>query len=241
MKPTVAPLTPYYEDDLVTLYHGDCREILPHLDLSVDLLATDPPYGLDIGYGRTALGTRRIEGDADDALLVGILEDCDHLMAANSWASVFCGYTHSGKVQEAAGVAGWKVKTVIVWDKAMPSLGEGIRNQHELAVLAKRGKPLETFSGGNVWRITRERGRPEHPHMKPQALMSRLVGYYSPPNGVVLDPFAGSGSTLVAASMLGRKAVGIEFSEAYCELIVRRLGQPSLNFGETGACGEVGA
>jgi DNA modification methylase len=224
--------TPYYSDEQVTLYLGDCRQVLPQLDLTVDLLATDPPYGLDIGYGRTALGVRHIEGDTDDQLLVGVLADCDHLMAPNSWASVFCGYTHSGKVQAAAVVAGWTVKTVIVWDKAMPSLGEGIRNQHELAVLVKRGKPVETFTGGNVWRITRERGRPEHPHMKPQALMSRLVGYYSPPGGVVLDPFAGSGSTLVAAAMLGRKAVGIEFSEAYCELIVRRLGQPSLDFNE---------
>lgn len=224
-------MNPYYEDDSVTLYHGDCREVLPQLDLAVDLLATDPPYGLDIGYGRTALGTRRIEGDQDDALLTGILTDCDHLMADDSWASVFCGYTHSGKVQEAAQSAGWRVKTVIVWDKAMPSLGEGIRNQHELAVLAKRGSPAETFTGGNVWRITRERGRPEHPHMKPQALMTRLVGYYSPPFGTVLDPFAGSGSTLVAAATLGRKAVGIEYDERYCELIVKRLGQPALDFG----------
>ena len=229
--PVSAP-TPYYQDNYVTLYHGDCREVLPQLDVTVDLLATDPPYGLDIGYGRTALGVRRIEGDLDDALLTGVLADCDHLMAEDSWASVFCGYTHSGKVQEAAAAAGWRVKTVIVWDKAMPSLGEGIRNQHELAVLAKRGNPSETFTGGNVWRITRERGRPEHPHMKPQALMTRLVGYYSPPGGVVLDPFSGSGSTLVAAMTLGRKAIGIEFDERYCELIAKRLEQPALDFGE---------
>lgn len=222
---------PYYQDDSVTLYLGDCREVLPQLDLAVDLLATDPPYGLDIGYGRTALGTRRIEGDSDDALLLGVLGDCDHLMLPDAWSAVFCGYTHSGQVQRAAQESGWTVKTVIVWDKAMPSLGEGIRNQHELAVLSKRGRPTETFTGGNVWRITRERGRPEHPHMKPQALMTRLVGYYSPPFGTVLDPFAGSGSTLVAAATLGRKAVGIEYDERYCELIVKRLGQPALDFG----------
>lgn len=226
---------PYYSDESVTLYHGDCREVLPNLDLDVDLLCTDPPYGLDIGYGRTALKTRRIEGDVDDALLLGVLGDCDHLMADDAWAITFCNYTHVGKVQDASAVAGYGVKTVIVWDKAMPSLGMGIRNQHEMAVLAKRGAPPETFSGGNVWRVTRERGRPEHPHMKPQALMTRLIGYYSPPGGVVLDPFSGSGSTLVAAATLGRKAVGIEFDERYCELIVKRLGQPALDFGEESA------
>jgi site-specific DNA-methyltransferase (adenine-specific) len=226
---------PYYADDAVTLYHGDCREALPTLDADVDLLCTDPPYGLDIGYGRTAIGLRRIAGDADDALLLGVLADCEHLMNDDAWAVTFCGYTSSGKVQEAAVASGYAIKTVIVWDKAMPSLGVGIRNQHELAVLAKRGSPRETFTGGNVWRITRERGRPEHPHMKPQALMARLIAYYSPPHGVVLDPFSGSGSTLVAAKALARKAIGIEFEERFCELIAKRLDQGVLDFGQVPA------
>lgn len=224
---------PYYRDEWVTLYHGDCRDVLPSLEpRSADSLITDPPYGLAIGYGRTALGVRTIEGDADDALLLGVLGDCDSVLAEKAWAVIFCGYTHSGKVQAAAGSAGFTVKTVLVWDKGMPSLGEGIRNQHELAVIAKRGRlPAERFTGGNVWRITREPGRPEHPHMKPAALMTRLVDYYSPERGgVVLDPFAGSGSTLVAASRLGRKSIGIEVDERYCELIARRLGQRAFNF-----------
>jgi site-specific DNA-methyltransferase (adenine-specific) len=225
---------PYYQDEQITLYNGDCREILPHLDVQVNSLITDPPYGLNIGYGRTALGTREIAGDHDDALLTGILADVDHLLTPNAWSVIFCGYTHSGKVQDAVAEAGFKVKTVIVWDKGMPSLGEGIRNQHELVVLAKRGKvPAERFTGGNVWRITRETGRPEHPHMKPQGLMTRLVDYYSPERGgTVLDPFAGSGSTLIAAARLGRKAIGIEFDRNYCDLIVRRLSQRPFDFGE---------
>ena len=221
-------MKPYYEDDLVTLYHGDCREVLPELEIEVDALITDPPYGLNIGYGRTALGVRGIAGDHDDALLLGVLGDVDHLLGENAWSVIFCGYTHVGKVQNAAEAAGYRVKTVVVWDKKMPSLGEGIRNQHEMAVVAKRGNPAEHYTGGNVWTILRERGRPEHPHMKPQALMQRCVDYFSPANGTVLDPFAGSGSTLVAAKTLGRRAVGVELDEAYCELIAKRLAQDTL-------------
>jgi site-specific DNA-methyltransferase (adenine-specific) len=221
-------MTPYYADDAVTLYQGDCREVLPQLDINVDSLITDPPYGLGIGYGRTALGVREIEGDHDDALLLGVLADADHLLRPDAWSMIFCGYTHSGKVQAAAERAGYRIKTVIVWDKKMPSLGEGIRNQYELAVVAKRGNPREHFTGGNVWPILRERGRPEHPHMKPQALMQRCVDYFSPEGGTVLDPFAGSGSTLVAAKTLGRKAVGIEFDERYCEIAAKCLAQDTL-------------
>jgi DNA modification methylase len=223
-------MTAYYSDESVTLHHGDCREVLPALNVQVDSLITDPPYGLNIGYGRTMYGTRRIEGDGDTDLLLGTFGAVAHLMTADAWTVTFCGYTQIGDVLVAAETAGYKVKTVVVWDKAMPSLGMGIRNQHELVVLAKRGRPVETFTGGNVWRILRERGTPDHPHMKPQALMTRLIDYYSPEYGMVLDPFAGSGSTLVAAKQLGRKAIGIEIDERYCELIAARLSQGVLDF-----------
>lgn len=222
------PPTPYYSDEFVTLYHGDCREVLPQLDQRVDSLITDPPYGLNIGYGRSALGLRGIEGDHDDALLLGILGDVEHLLQPDSWSLIFCGYTHVGKVQAASELAGYQVKTVVVWDKKMPSLGMGIRNQHELLVVAKRGKPREHYTGGNVWSLVRERGRPDHPHMKPQSLMTRCIDYFAPEGGTVLDPFAGSGSTLVAAKTLGRKAIGIEFDEKYCALAADRLSQDTL-------------
>lgn len=221
-------MTPYYEDDLVTLYHGDCREVLAGLDAAVDSLITDPPYGLNIEYGRTALGTRGIAGDHDAALLLGVLSDAGHLMHKDAWAVIFCGYTHVGRVQDSATESGYRIKTVVVWDKKMPSLGEGIRNQHEFAVVAKLGDPIEHYRGGNVWTILRERGRPEHPHMKPQALMQRCISYFSPEGGAVLDPFAGSGSTLVAAKQLGRRAIGVELEERYCEIAAKRLAQDTL-------------
>jgi site-specific DNA-methyltransferase (adenine-specific) len=226
-------MNPYYADESVTLYHGDCREVLPTLNVQVGALITDPPYGLNIGYGRTMYGVRRIDGDSDMSLILGVFKATAHMMAPDAWTVTFCGYSQVGEVQMAAEASGYKVKTVVVWDKAMPSLGMGIRNQHEMIVLAKQGRPVEPFMGGNVWRILRERGTPEHPHMKPQALMSRLIDYYSPEGGGVLDPFSGSGSTLVAAKQLGRTAIGIEIDESYCELIAKRLSQGVLDFGAT--------
>ncbi len=221
-------MQPYYQDELITLYHGDCREVIPTLDIIVDLLATDPPYGMDIGYGRGALGLRTIAGDGDTTLISEVMGLSLPFMATNSWSAIFCNYAQVGIVQDSVATAGLTVKTVVVWDKKQPSLGMGIRNQHEMIVLARKGKPAESYSGGNVWRISRESGRPEHPHMKPQDIMGRLVNYYSPDGGVVLDPYAGSGSTLVAAKQLGRKAIGVEIDEKYCELTVSRLAQGSL-------------
>lgn len=85
----------------------------------------------------------------------------------------------------------------------------GIRNQYEMIVLARKGKPAEPFRGGNVWRIPRERGRPIHPNQKPVKLLQQLILYYGG-GGNILDPFVGSGSTLVAAHGLGAEATGIE-------------------------------
>lgn len=222
-------MTPFYDDGTCQIVNGNCRDVVAALpDGCVDALITDPPYGLNIGYGRTALGLRRIEGDEDTDLLEWIAGETGRLLAPNAWAVIFCGFTQVGGVQAAVRGAGLTVKSVVVWDKAMPSLGEGIRNQYELVVLAKKGTPAEPWCGGNVWRVARPTGRPDHPHEKPIRLMRALVERYSPLGGLVFDPFMGSGSTLRAAKDCGRRALGVEVERTYCELAQRRLAQGSL-------------
>lgn len=227
-------MTPYYSDDFATIYHGDCRDLLPSLagaGVVADLVLTDPPYGLDIGYGRTALGLRHIEGDTTTDLLLWVVRECPKILADDRWAAVFCGYTQVGDVQAEFATSGLGVKTVGVWDKGVPTLGEGIRNQYELFVLARLGNAPERFCGGNLWRCTQPGGRPEHPHQKPISILRRLVENYSEPGGLVLDPCMGSGSTLRAAKDCGRRSIGIELEEAYCDIAARRLGQEVLDFG----------
>jgi site-specific DNA-methyltransferase (adenine-specific) len=217
-----------YDAEGIQLIRGDSRVILPGLPSSgrdaPGFILCDPPYGLGIGYGRSELGHRYIEGDHDTGLLTWVFSEAFRLLAAPAWCCVFCGYSSVGDAQTAALAAGFKIKTVLVWDKCLPGLGSGIRNQYELIVLAAKGKPANSYQGGNIWRERRVSGRPLHPNEKPVGLLARLIGCYGGPVGsVVLDPFAGSGSTLIAARRTGRRALGIEIDETYAEVARRRL------------------
>lgn len=213
-------MKPYYEDGLVTLYHGDCREWTGG---SYDLVATDPPYGLvtNSGYGREH---QRIAGDTT-ASSDWLLSRASTLVADPGWFVMFCGWHYIGEALRIVPPP-MTVKTVAVWDKTRPSIGHGMRDQHEFILVARHGSPIETYKGGNVLRQDRQHGI--HPHAKPLPLMRRLVEWFSPPGGTVFDPFAGSGSTLRAAKDLGRRAIGIEIDERHCETAATRCSQEVL-------------
>lgn len=211
---------PYYQDDFVTLYHGDCLELLPHIE--ADVLVTDPPYGMALRSGwQGKFGDLRIAGDdtpeARDTVLAG-------------WdgpALVFGRWS----VARPAGT-----RMVLVWDKGgnagMGDLSLPWKpNTEEIYVL---GSGFEGYRGGSVLRHTapptgKAAGR-SHPTEKPVGLMADLLGK-CPEDWVVFDPFAGSGSTLRAAKDLGRKAVGIELEERYCDIAAQRLAQDVLDLG----------
>lgn len=199
-----------FETNGLQLIEGDAKLLLPAMEAdSYDFVLTDPPYGLAKVYGRSELGHRACVGDESTELSVWVWPEIARLLRPDRWAAVFCGWSKLGEIQTAAIEAGLEIKSVIAWDKTLPGLGMGIRNQYEMIVLARKGKPKEPFRGGNVWRIPRERGRPIHPNQKPVALLQQLILYYGG-GGNVLDPFCGSGSTLIAAHGLGATAVGIE-------------------------------
>jgi DNA modification methylase len=222
--PTVKP---YYSDDLVTIYHGDCREVLPALSVQADILATDPPYGLDAVYGRPGGVRRVIVGDETTDLAEWVVGQIDAL-AASAWLAVFSGWNGNGPIQVAMTAAGVTVKTVIVWDKMQPGIGTGIRDQHEFVVLGSVGTPPRPWHSGNVWRLPKVHGRPAHPNEKPVNLMRLLLARLTDAPSLVLDPFCGSGSTLEAAKSLGHHAIGIEIDERYCEIAAQRCSQEVL-------------
>ena len=216
---------PYYADDLVLLYHGDCRVIVPQViePGEVGLVLTDPPYGIahnTDGRSRGGHWFPPIVGDDRPfdptwmlvtfkrLILFGANHYADRLPASPSW---------------------------IVWDKVatLPSHGDA-----ELA-WTNLGGPVricrQSWNGGGGRRRDNpapHRGDPVsfHPAQKPLGLMRLLIERHTSPGDLVLDPYAGSGTTLRAAKDLGRRAIGVEIEERYCETAAGRLAQEVIFF-----------
>jgi DNA modification methylase len=213
---------PYYQDDQVTLYHGDCREVLDWLE--ADVLVTDPPYGTapDAGKKRGADGYgRRL---ADGAPKFTIANDAttttrDEILAR--WGDRAALVFGSPRLPDPPIV----IADRLVWDKKRPGINGGPwRYRHE-SIYVTAGFVRADNSAVSIIAAFPE-DQIDHVHSKPIALMLRLVA--AAPPGVISDPFAGSGSTLAAAKQLGRRAIGVELDERYCEIAARRLAQDTL-------------
>jgi DNA modification methylase len=207
---------PYFEDDAVTIYHGDCREVWPLLG-PVGLILTDPPYGIGLmEHGRNGYNWA-VVGDESQAIGVEMLA------------------TGGPQIVFANPMKPWpgKWRQFLVWDKG-PTVGGG-------------GDPAKCWK--QSWELVQVRGTPRlngqrdeavlrchvtqqdyhwHPCQKPVRLLRYLIEKATEPNELVLDPFMGSGSTLRAAKDAGRRAIGIETEERYCEIAAKRMAQAVL-------------
>lgn len=217
-------MTPYYADDRVTLYYGDCREITDWL--TADVLVTDPPYG--IGW---SIGSNRRSGSR---MHKGILND--HDMSARDDALSIWGSRPGLVFGSFSAPEPSRRKQTLVYrkpaDAGLVGSSTGWRRDVE-PVFVVGDWPVATASRSA---LIEARGgmcnavmRTGHPHTKPLDVMELLVDACPP--GTIADPFAGSGSTLVAARNLGRKAIGVELDERYCEVAARRLAQDCLPLG----------
>ena len=197
---------PYYQDEATTLYCADCRDILPLLP-KVDLVLTDPPYGL---------GNRMQGGTWGAASKYATLREWDKRPSNETiiaLASISRSIIWGGNYFALPPSRCW-----LVWDKqnAVPTMADC-----ELA-WSNLDRPTKRFS----WPVgTHNYG---HPTEKPLELMTWCIKLAGESVDLILDPFAGSGTTLVAAKQLGRKAIGIEISEKYCEIAKKRLSQEYL-------------
>jgi DNA modification methylase len=221
-------IKPYYEDKYSTIYLGDCREVLPHLP-KMDLVLTDPPYGIGEARGRNktrgCLATSKDYGNAswddepiDEELLKMVRKAGDKQI-------IFGG--NYFPLREASC---W-----LIWDKdngetdfadcemAWTNLGGAVR-----MLKYKWQGMLQQHMG----QLKEDRW---HPTQKPQIVMrwciEKAEQKLKAKIQTILDPFMGSGTTLVAAKNLGRKGIGIEICEAYCEIAVKRLAQGVFDFG----------
>ena len=219
---------PYYQDDYVTLYHGK-HEDHPEW-LTADVLVTDPPYGRAWKQG----DTNKLRGWASDTH-EGIANDSTtetRDAALTAWGDRPA--LSFGDLMLAPPVG---TKHVLIYDKGNDAgftgaVGGYRRNVEALYLIGKgwgsglggRSAIVSTrvSAGGNLARTT------GHPHTKPGDVMEALIR--NAPAGTIADPFAGSGSTLLAAKNLGRRAIGVELKERYCEIIAKRLSQEVLDF-----------
>jgi hypothetical protein len=214
----------YYEDDYVQLWHGDCQEIAGWT--GADVLVTDPPYGID--YATTTNRTvTRAQGRAPAPKVAGDHSTDARDAVLQTWGDRPALVFGSWRVPRPAGT-----RFRLIWDKGEAGMGDlelpWRPGDEEIYVL---GHGWRGARGPNVLRVSNVRSdRPNHPTPKPVPLMEALIAKCPP--GVIADPFAGSGSTLIAARNLGRKVIGVELEERYCDLIVRRLGQQAFVFDE---------
>lgn len=220
---------PYYQDNAVTIYHGDCRSILPGLP-KVDLVLTDPPYNLPASIS----GTRKTfyrsltELNQLEYFFRDFFAWCNSALRASGVYYIFCdGQSYPVFYSLLFGY----VKSIrpLIWDKLTSINGYSWRHQHELILFAENiNAPVIKTGDGDILRY---RAVPvddrKHPAEKPIELLSQLIAKHE--TDTILDPFMGSGTTLRAAKDLGRKSIGIEIEERYCEIAAKRMQQSVMN------------
>ena len=220
-------MTPYYSDDLVTIYHGDCREILPAL--TADAMVTDPPYG--IAWGRA---TWPDDPAAYPELMRWLVAEAERAVP-DGWVFVFQAMLNAGRWHEWF-PEGWRIFAACKnfaqmqptevqsgWDPAVFWRNGPRRRGYRVAA----GTVTRDFHVGNVAGVFgKEAG---HPSPRPLDTMRHLVLLATTPERpTVIDPFMGSGTTLAAAKQVSRRAIGIEIEERYCEVAARRCSQEVL-------------
>lgn len=230
-------MKPYYEHGGITIYHGDCRDVLPTLESdSVDVIVTDPPYGMRWQSNTRKIQFDEIHGDDSTDAAVSALALCIRPLKRGRHMYAFGRYDLSNLSVVSLAVE-------LVWDKGQFSAGNleipwGLQHETiQFYVNNKDGKLNKFRHGGlstrlrrgSVIRSKRIHGMSEdHPTEKPVDVLRQLIESSSSLYETVLDPFVGCGSTLVAARLEGREAIGIEIEERYCEIAARRLQQDAL-------------
>lgn len=224
-------MRPYYEHGGITIYHGDCREASPSIWALGDVIVTDPPYGTGgwrrdgAGQGSNPTGTLVQETWDDGAV--------DWLGRVTAPILTFWPAAHTSKLLGAAIASGRPKHRALYMRKRdpKPQVGGRVRwSMEPIWVLSREGFLL--YGGDDVVEATTPReGRDAdatgHPYQKPEHVMAWLLSKVIP-GADILDPFMGSGTTLIAAKRLGRRAVGIEREERYCEIDAKRLAQEAL-------------
>ncbi len=230
-------MKPYYQDDSVTIYHGDSACLWEsHEDGSVDCVITDPPYtdrthkmaktNKGRGYEVRAVPFRPFSENT----LLHSLTECGRI--SRRWVISTLDYAHAFGL-DASPPPGLRSLRIGVWVKTnpMPQISADRPGQGWEAIsFMHRTDTKPSWNGGGrsgVWihSVVQNGG---HPTVKPLSMVSDWVALFTIPGNLIFDPFMGSGTTLRAAKDLGRRAIGIEIEERYCEIAAKRMSQEVL-------------
>jgi len=213
-------MKPYYQDDWVTIYHGDCRDILPELP-KVDLVLTDPPYGIGVEYGNYK--------DSSENLIALVIDVLPKLRLMSQRVLLTCGVINQWLYPQPDWVLAWVIPTTnsgsSKWGFScwQPILAYG--NDPYLA--NGLGRRMDTITGNSKRLI--DYG---HPCSKPLDIWKKIMLRASVKDtDIILDPFLGSGTTVIASKELNRKCIGIEIEEKYCEIAAKRCSQEVMELG----------
>jgi len=221
-------MTPYYSHAGISIYHGDCREILPTLP-KADLVLADPPYGIDYTPRHPSASASRAACPAlyGRSCTFGDHEDFDPTFLLNSAVDlILWGANHYAHKLPAK--ASW-----LVWDKRVDPKFYGTNNFSDCELAwCSDGRPARIYR--HLWNGLVRQGEDAsvprlHPAQKPIELIRWCLTRF-PESNTIIDPFCGSGTTLRAVKDLGRQAIGIEIEEKYCEIAAKRLSQEVLDF-----------
>lgn len=226
---------------------GDALLMLDALqDASVDLILTDPPYSS--GARRDAeksargsmlrgktwqdgwLASDELSSNGFSTLLRAVAVVSYRVVKPGGFLAVWTDWRQLPSVMGLTESAGWRLMNIVVWDKGSFGMGSVFRNQHEFIVVASKGTAVPNRRDvANV--IQADRPVNEwHPTPKPIGLMAQVIDVLSRPDGLVVDPFAGSGSTGIAAAQVGRRFLGFEISPQFTDLANARLAQGAFGY-----------
>jgi adenine-specific DNA-methyltransferase len=202
------------------IIEGDCTAVLKTFpDASVDLVLTDPPYGVRYRDRRG----RTIANDIDPAGVLTGFSDVYRVLKPDSFCISFYGWNKVDTFFQAWREAGFRPVGHIVWDKGYASSRSFLEACHEQPYVLAKGrprKPAAPLEDVRAWEYT---GNRAHPTEKAVSILQPLIRSFSHPGALVLDPFSGSGSTCAAAMLCGRRYIGIELEPRYCRTARKRL------------------
>lgn len=216
---------------MISLMQGDCLKLMATIpDKSVDMVLTDPPYGMGFQSNRSKGGPRYDKIKQDDKVDSRWIAEAFRVLKVGGGIVSFCDWRTSGVWREQIEAAGFNLKSQVIWNRLHHGMGDlkgAFAPMHDIIWYASKGRRV--FANGRPKSVI-ECKRPSpsddygHPTCKPVALMAKLIESTSDgSNGIILDPFMGSGSTGVAVKNLNRNFIGIEVDETYFNIAKERI------------------